>query len=440
MTIKQVNYFIIIRFLLIYSLGYSQKIGIGTSNPKAALEIVSTTQGLLVPRATGSQILSMVTGADQNSMLVYATSTSGAINKIGFWYYDNASTSWRPFVPNYSSTNGISLSGNTLKLGGTLTEATSISSLTATNKMSFTGTGTDIFNIDGNTMSIDATNDRVGIGTAAPSTRLHVTSTTNADGGSENMTLSLPNISSSHLSSIRLIDNITGVGNGDLFRTAIVNNNTEQFTISSGGNMGIGANAPTSKFQISASNIATGFRLVDGTQANNRVLGCDANGNAIWKELSLNRIIGVKSSGVNLSLVPNATYYQTGCYIDLPTGKWEVKVNMVLSYTGGTLTSNDWAWVRTSFSDSNGANPAFTPDFIGGFRVSGLYQGPASTPIKNAMLNGRVVINNTSGATKRYYYIAGEIATSSMGTLNGYFSAFGDNTTGENMITAVSIQ
>ncbi len=62
----------------------------------------------------------------------------------------------------------------TIRLGGALTQATTVSGLTATNKMSFTGTGVDAFNVDGITLSIDATNDRVGVGTNSPTAKLDV--------------------------------------------------------------------------------------------------------------------------------------------------------------------------------------------------------------------------------------------------------------------------
>lgn len=426
-----------------YQYSYTQQIGIGTATPKAALDIVSTTQGLLPPRATGAQILSMTVGTEQNGMLVYATATSGSINKIGYWYYDHTITSWKPFANDYIASNGATMSSNTFKLGGTLTEATTISGLTATNKMSFIGTGVDAFNIDGATFSVDATNDRVGIGTAAPQSKLHVAGNTSSDGGSEGITLSLPNLSANHNFALRLIDNVTGFGNGDLFRTSIINNGSEQFTVSSGGNVGVGTTAPTAKLHINAASAGTGFRLVDGSQSNNRILMSDVNGNASWKEVTINRISGVLGTGVNLNLVNNyTTFYQTGSYIDLPVGKWEVSIDMLFPYTGGTLNNSDWIWLRTGFSDTNGANPAITTDILGGRLISGSFHGPAVTSFQNkyGMMSGRVVLNNTSGATKRYYYVAGGMDTSNASTLSGYLDKFGGNSWSENIITAVSIQ
>ncbi len=82
-----------------------------------------------------------------------------------------------------TASNGLNVASNDVKLGGALTGATTVSALTATNKMSFTGTGVDAFNVDGTTFSIDATNDRVGIGTAAPGAKLSISTTGTALSG-----------------------------------------------------------------------------------------------------------------------------------------------------------------------------------------------------------------------------------------------------------------
>lgn len=61
--------------------------GLGTTSPNASavLDIVSTTQGVLMPRMTGVEVLA-ITGVD--GLVVYATATSGAITSVGFWGYE----------------------------------------------------------------------------------------------------------------------------------------------------------------------------------------------------------------------------------------------------------------------------------------------------------------------------------------------------------------
>ncbi|MBN8565975.1 MAG: hypothetical protein J0M25_04460 [Flavobacteriales bacterium] len=85
-------------FIFIYFFTFSihAQVGIGTTNPNAsaALEISSTSSGLLIPRMTQAQRLAIASPA--NGLLVYQTD-----NTIGFWYYNgsiwtslNASSGW----------------------------------------------------------------------------------------------------------------------------------------------------------------------------------------------------------------------------------------------------------------------------------------------------------------------------------------------------------
>lgn len=75
--------------------------------------------------------------------------------------------------------NGLTLTGNDVRLGGALTGATAITGLSATNTLSFAGTGVNAFSVDGPTLSVDAANHKVGIGTVAPdaSAKLDISAT-----------------------------------------------------------------------------------------------------------------------------------------------------------------------------------------------------------------------------------------------------------------------
>ena len=104
----------------------------------------------------------------------------------------------------------------------------------------------------------------------------------------------------------------------------------------------------------------------------------------------------------NLTSTSNTIIYDeqyTGSTITLPPGKWNVQLNMMLS---GTSTCN--AWVRSTFSDNDASATWSGPppsDIVGSALASGLnIQGNYGNVI------GSIIINNTSGVNKTYYYWA----------------------------------
>ncbi|HMY43376.1 MAG TPA: hypothetical protein PKJ74_09435 [Chitinophagales bacterium] len=78
--------------------------------------------------------------------------------------------------------NGLSVYGTAVGLGGNLNQNTIISNLSATNKLNFIGSGVNMFNVDGTTLSVDGDNDRVGIGTTTPTQKLQVEGNTLING------------------------------------------------------------------------------------------------------------------------------------------------------------------------------------------------------------------------------------------------------------------
>ena len=72
-----------------------------------------------------------------------------------------------------TANNGLTMSTTTnVQLGGSLLAPTTIAQ--AAHTLAFTSTATNGFSVDGTTFSVDAANDRIGMGTAAPDFRLHV--------------------------------------------------------------------------------------------------------------------------------------------------------------------------------------------------------------------------------------------------------------------------
>ena len=85
----------------------SAQVGIGTTNPQAALDITATTDGLLVPRVALFNTVTPTIDTPTQSELVYNTATSGiAPNNVtpGFYYWNG--TSWiRLIVPTDNAAN-----------------------------------------------------------------------------------------------------------------------------------------------------------------------------------------------------------------------------------------------------------------------------------------------------------------------------------------------
>lgn len=100
------------------------------------------------------------------------TSTNITNWNSAFGWGDHAAEGYLTAV---TASNGLTSSGGitpNITLGGSLTGATTIAQ--TGNLLSFTSTAVNGFSVDGSTFSVDAANDRVGIGTAAPSQKLTV--------------------------------------------------------------------------------------------------------------------------------------------------------------------------------------------------------------------------------------------------------------------------
>jgi len=182
------------------------------------------------------------------------------------------------------------------------------------------------------------------------------------------------------------------------------------------------------------------FRLIDGNQGEGKVLTCQGNGIGTWRYVALHRIVGIKPAdtqpALQFPLTQTDMIRQTGASITLPPGKWEVRVNTLISIVDVStspihqhnLTANDFAWVRSSFSDSptleGSANSVVTTDIVlteSGRFMSGRVSGPKNSVGSRScwgLIQGAVIIDNTSGSDKTYHYVAGFMDSSSSFTEN----------------------
>ena len=110
-------------FFISFSFNLYSQVGIGTSSPKGALEIVASNQGILIPRVSlTSKIVALPVinpqgGAILESTIVYNTATAGTTpNDVvpGYYYWDGSK--WLQLATNNSAVSGAywSLTGNTI--------------------------------------------------------------------------------------------------------------------------------------------------------------------------------------------------------------------------------------------------------------------------------------------------------------------------------------
>jgi len=64
-----------------------------TNNPRAIVDISSNLKGFMPPRMTGAQVIDINPTVSEAGLVVYATSTSGAITAVGWWGWDG--TTWK---------------------------------------------------------------------------------------------------------------------------------------------------------------------------------------------------------------------------------------------------------------------------------------------------------------------------------------------------------
>ncbi|MFD2942220.1 hypothetical protein [Flavobacterium notoginsengisoli] len=225
------------------------------------------------------------------------------------------------------------------------------------------------------------------------------------------------------------------LGTTDAVDLAIKTNNTEQMRITKTGNVLVGTTTvPTggtnAKLIVNNGTTAGALQIIDGSQADGKVLTSDANGVGSWElpatQSPINATLGA-AVYLPSSAVATGTWFNSGTTITLPPGKWLVSVDMLLAKEGGFTAANETWWIRSTFSNSP-TTMAKSPDIISvSYFISGLL--PSSSQL--AMMKGSVVINNTSTTNKTYYYIVGSF--DGMNVTGRVFTA--SSTNAENRIT-----
>lgn len=146
-------------------------VGINTNAPQATLDVTgkptdtSHFDGIIPPRLTGDQLRAKTYTAGHTGAVVYVTvaDTAPAVQTVnvtapGFYFFDG--TRWVAITTGVSNFYNLYTADGTLSGNRTVTQGS--------NTLAFTSAVNNGFSVDGTTFSVDAANNRVGIGLTTP--------------------------------------------------------------------------------------------------------------------------------------------------------------------------------------------------------------------------------------------------------------------------------
>ncbi|WP_179472494.1 hypothetical protein [Chryseobacterium sp. H1D6B] len=394
------------------SIQLSAQVGINTPNPASTLDLAAknatgtTTNidGLLIPRVDRQRAQSMT--AIPVSTLIYvnsiATGTAAGIavniDAVGYYFYDG--TVWTKMPVNLYNSNG-TLTGNR-----TVTQGAST--------LAFTGTAVNAFSVDGTTLSIDAANHRIGIGTAVPENKFQVVSTTPVSnrftlfdgpaGTNQYVITSLRNTAPVATGNYALLGFTNtgptsggaawGIGSIRTGNTGLVSEEDffvgnslgggylERMRVTSAGNVGIGISAPTNLLHVNGTNP---LRL-QGLQASSASAGTLAvNSSGVVQLLNSASISAVRATG-NVTITVNNTL--TNAISTVET------FDNLNEFTGNTFTASLTGMYKVDFQ-INYPQRATTEDSGDGYLA---YSKIALNGVDYTFTSTKVPIQEISGA------------------------------------------
>ena len=233
---------------------------------------------------------------------------------------------------------------------------------------------------------------------------------------------------------------IDGAGNNNSTGTPTLAQTRDDLLINSLGRMSIGHISPTHMLHINTGGTlaspVSAIKIEDGSQGVTKLLTSDADGNSRWNYVGEILAVNGSLSSTGISPVINEnpeSFRYTGSYIDLPPGRWMVMVSMILFISGGTPSDiTQRGWIRSTFCDSTSATDSSADLVPLKLRwISGLAYSTSPN-----LMNGFLIIYNSSASTKRYYYSLG----ASTGPANTRLDKFGGSSYRQNYILALKMK
>ena len=360
--------------LIVYSvLAFTQGLGINTTGAaadgSAMLDVNSTTRGALFPRMTLAQRSAIATPA--TGLLVYQTD---GLN--GFYY--NAGT---PAVPNWIR-------------------------LSAENYWTLNGSN-NIYN--------NNSGGFVGIGTATPAERLHVSGTesniSTFNGGNQMyITLSENNVPKGYIGSfnqsVTANDVDFGTYSGTNGAVHLITQGTPRLTVSNAGNIGIGLPTPNAPLQFSNSIVNRKIVLYDNNNNDHQYYGFGINGGTLRYQTDATGadhvFYSAASSATSNELMRITGTGNVGIGGIIPAFRLDVNGRMRIRDGGGGNSAGLWL-----NNTANSTTPAFvgmqtdnTVGFYGSTAGWGLVMNTGTGKITyqdGTQANGRVLTSDANG-------------------------------------------
>jgi hypothetical protein len=404
---------VIIMALCFFSISAFGQVGINTQTPAATLDVAArttgtsttTAEGLIAPRLTIADLNAKVTayGAAQAGSLIYVTDASNGspsgqtatINTAGYYFFDG--TNWLKVTTGNGGSSGSS--NDIYTNDGTLSANRTVAMLDKTVAFSANPTsGTSHFTVDDTTLSVDALNNRIGIGTNVPAEKLHVEngnifmhhdsptlyfqSTTpidasNPDNNNGSIVFYEGQNSTTEGMYIRHVNNPTGftggnqlqlgsIENGTYNSVMKISNRTKQILIDSPTFVSwFGAVYP--KLVISSSVPNAAIQILDGTEGDNKVLTSDASGKGSWKSLSGLTAPSTVYTWDNLGASGNLTSYQdsvSGPYTVGRTGWYQIQSNWAYKQIPNYNPGMGHVWMQINTSSNSWLDAISNPSRI----------------------------------------------------------------------------